>query len=152
MEGGLSQVDIRHPRADEFEQWLPLWAGYQAFYRTSIAEETTRETWRRFFDPDEPMHVLVAEAEGRLVGLVHYIFHRTCWTIGDYCYLQDLFVVPDLRGGGVGRRLIEAVYEAARGRECSRVYWLTHEDNAQARLLYDRVADRPGFIQYRKLF
>lgn len=141
---------IRRPDEDEFAQWLPLWAGYQAFYGVVIDEGTTRTTWRRFFDPDEPMGVLVAEAGHRLVGLVHYIFHRSCWTTGDYCYLQDLFVAPDMRGGRVGRRLIEAVYDEARKKECSRVYWLTHEGNAQARLLYDRVAERPGFIQYRK--
>jgi GNAT superfamily N-acetyltransferase len=148
----MMEIDIRRPAEDEFAEWLPLWAGYQEFYGTDIPEETTRTTWRRFFDPDEPMGILVAEARGRLVGFVHYIFHRSCWTTGDYCYLQDLFVAPGMRGGRVGRRLIEAVYDTAREKGCSRVYWLTHETNAQARILYDRVAERPGFIQYRKIF
>ncbi len=144
-------MQIRLARPDDFEHWLPLWQGYQQFYKAVIPDSTTELTWHRFHDAAEPMHCAVAEVEGRLVGLVHYIYHRSCWTAGDYCYLQDLFCAESVRGQGVGRALIEHVYEAARAAGASRVHWLTQEDNASARLLYDRIADRSGFIQYRQL-
>jgi GNAT superfamily N-acetyltransferase len=111
---------------------------------------TTETTWSRFFDAAEPVHCLVAEADGQLLGLVHYIFHRNTWMVSDVCYLEDLFTAPSARGQGVGRALIEAVYDKARIAGVSRVYWMTHETNAQARVLYDKVADAPGFVQYRK--
>jgi len=144
-------VCIRPATNADFAAWLPLWQGYQAFYQVDIAAETTALTWRRFLDPAEPMHALVAaDADGCLVGIVHYIFHRSCWTAGDYCYLQDLFVAPDQRGTGVGRALIEAVYTAADAAGSARVYWLTHESNDAGRRLYDRIAQNSGFIQYRR--
>jgi GNAT superfamily N-acetyltransferase len=135
----------------DYDHWLPLWRGYQAFYRTDIPNGTTQVTWRRMLDPAEPMWGALARVADAPVGMVHWIFHRSNWTIGDYCYLQDLFVAPGVRGGGVGRALIESVYEAARRAGSPRVYWLTHESNAEAITLYDRVADRSGFIQYRKI-
>jgi GNAT superfamily N-acetyltransferase len=138
-------------RADR-TQWEPLWQGYLAFYETSVPDEVTDTTFARFFDEAEPMHALVAERGGEIVSIVHYIFHRSTWTKGPYCYLQDLFTAEHARGGGIGRKLIEAVYERAKAQGASRVYWLTHESNATARALYDKLADRPGFIQYRKLF
>ena len=141
---------IRPLRPDERPLWEPLWEGYLAFYETSVAPEVTQATWTRLHDAAEPMHVLGAFDGNRLLGIVHFIFHRSTWTLGPYCYLQDLFTVEEARGRGVGRALIEAVYERARAEGASRVYWLTHESNATARALYDRVADRPGFIQYRK--
>jgi len=132
--------------------WEPLWEGYQTFYKAQLAPEITETTWRRFLDPAEPMHALGGFDEGgKLLGIVHYIFHRSCWSIGPYCYLQDLFTASEARGKGVGRQLIEAVYEAAKQADASRVYWLTHELNEQAMLLYDKVADRTGFVQYRKM-
>jgi GNAT superfamily N-acetyltransferase len=109
-------------------------------------------TWARLHDPAEPMHALGAYLDDRLCGIAHYLYHRSCWTIGDYCYLQDLFVAEDARGRGLGRALITAVEERARAAGASRVYWLTQESNAGARALYDRLAERSGFIQYRKLF
>jgi GNAT superfamily N-acetyltransferase len=142
---------IRMFSASDFETWYPLWRGYQAFYEVDLPLETSRVTWQRLLDPAEPMHGAFALAAGRSVGFVHYIEHRSCWTAGDYCYLQDLFVAPDTRGGGHGRALIEHVYAEAERRGCSRVWWLTQESNATARLLYDRIADRSGFIQYRKI-
>ena len=143
-------MHIRPARPEDFDAWLPLWKGYQTFYRTDIAEDVTRQTWARFHDGSEPMHCAVAEEDGRLLGLVHFIFHRSCWTRGDYCYLQDLFTVEDRRGQGVGRALIEHVYAEAARAGAARVWWLTHESNATAMLLYDRIADRSGFVQYRK--
>ena len=134
----------------DFASWLPLWRGYQSFYRVDIPHDTTEETWRRMMDPDEPMWGALARVDGRVVGMVHWIFHRSCWTVGNNTYLQDLFVDPELRGGGVGRALIEHVYGEARRAGSPRVYWLTHETNAEAIRLYDRIAERSGFIQYRK--
>ena len=143
---------IRHPRADERADWEPLWKGYQAFYKVVISDETTTATWARLHDPDEPMGILGAYVDARLCGIAHYLFHRSCWTVGDYCYLQDLFVAENARHLGLGRALIAAVEERARRAGASRLYWLTHESNASARALYDKLAERSGFIQYRKLF
>lgn len=144
-------MNIRLARETDFAQWLPLWKGYQLFYKTDIPQATTETTWSRFLDPAEPMHCAVAETDGKLIGIVHYIHHRSCWTTGDYVYLQDLFVAPDSRGKGVGRALIEHVYAHADKTGGSRVWWLTHETNSDAMLLYDRIADKSGFVQYRKL-
>jgi GNAT superfamily N-acetyltransferase len=144
-------MNIRMACDADFAQWLPLWQGYQTFYKTQITEAVTTKTWARFLDPGEPMHCAVAEVNGRLVGMVHYIYHRSCWTAGDYVYLQDLFSAPDVRGTGIGRALIEHVYANAAEAQASRVWWLTHESNAQAMLLYDRIADKSGFVQYRKM-
>jgi GNAT superfamily N-acetyltransferase len=129
-----------------------LWKGYQAFYDVALSDETTAVTWARLHDPAEPMHILGAYVGGRLAGIVHYLFHRSCWSIGNYCYLQDLFVAEEARKLGIGRALIAAVEREARAAGASRVYWLTQESNATARALYDQVADRSGFIQYRKIF
>jgi GNAT superfamily N-acetyltransferase len=148
----MNGITIRPLARTDRTGWEPLWRGYLAFYKTSVAEDVTDLTFARFFDETEPMHAIVAERDGKIVGIVHYIFHRSTWTKGSYCYLQDLFTREDARGGGVGRKLIEAVYERAKEQGASRVYWLTQEDNATARALYDKLADRPGFIQYRKLF
>ena len=144
-------VDVRELRFDEREAWEPLWRGYLEFYESAVDRDVTATTWHRLHDPAEPMFVLGAFIEGRLIGIVHYLFHRSTWTIGDYCYLQDLFTAPDARGLGAGRALIEAVCDRARAAGASRVYWLTHESNATARALYDTLADRPGFIQYRRV-
>ncbi len=144
-------MNIRLARASDFAQWHPLWLDYQTFYKTQLAPEVTRQTWERFLDPSEPMHCAVAEVDGHLVGMVHYIYHRSCWTQGDCVYLQDLFTQTDRRGQGVGRALIEHVYATARQNNAARVWWLTHESNAHAMILYDRMADKSGFVQYRKV-
>jgi GNAT superfamily N-acetyltransferase len=148
----MNEIVIRQLARSDRPEWEPLWQGYLAFYKTSVPEDVTNTTFARFFDKAEPMHALVAERAGEIVGIVHYIFHRSTWTKGPYCYLQDLFTAEHARGSGVGRKLIEAVYERAKAQGASRVYWLTQESNATARALYDKLADRPGFIQYRKLF
>lgn len=147
-----AQIEIRPVGADERAAWEPLWQGYLTFYKTSVPPETTDATWARFHDPAEPMFLLGAYVDGTLTGIVQYLLHRSTWTVGNYCYLQDLFVKDTARGLGLGRALIEAVYADAKARGASRVHWLTHETNAQARLLYDRIAERPGFIQYRMVF
>lgn len=146
----MSRVIIRAVHRDDFDQWLPLWAGYNAFYLRQVSDEITRTTWSRFFDAYEPVHAFVAEREGQLIGLVHYLFHRSTSMIEPVCYLQDLFTSPPARGEGVGRRLIEAVYDTARDKGSTRVYWNTHETNTQAMALYDQVAGKSGFVQYRK--
>lgn len=142
---------IRAVRPDEREAWEGLWSGYLDFYRASIPPETRDLTWSRIHDPLVPIHALVAEDEGVLVGLVHYVFHASAWTRGPYCYLQDLFTAPSSRGRGIARALIEAVMVEARHARADRVHWLTMEDNAPARALYDTLADRSGFIQYRRI-
>ncbi|GGJ50149.1 GNAT family N-acetyltransferase [Deinococcus roseus] len=144
-------VQIRPVTAQDHQQWLPLWEGYQRFYHADIPAETTALTWSRFLDPTEPMFAALAWKDGQAIGMVHHIYHRSCWTVADYCYLQDLFVEGDQRGLGVGRKLIEHVYQQAAEAGCSRVHWLTHETNQDARLLYDRIAQKSGFVQYRKM-
>ena len=144
------EVVVRPVGSEERAAWEPLWAGYLTFYKASLPAENTDVTWRRLHDPTERMYLLGAYVDGKLTGIVHYLFHRSTWMPDDYCYLQDLFVDDSARGLGLGRALIEAVYAKAREAGSTRVYWLTHETNAQARILYDQVADNLGFIHYRK--
>jgi GNAT superfamily N-acetyltransferase len=139
----------------DFADWKPLWAGYNAFYgregTTALGDEITDRTWARFFDEYEPVHALVADQAGKLLGLVHYIFHRSTISLTTNCYLQDLFTLESARGKGVGRALIEEVYRRAELAGSSRVYWHTHETNATAMGLYDKVAEKSGFVVYRKM-
>jgi GNAT superfamily N-acetyltransferase len=138
---------------DDYERWSALWAGYNAFYErvgpNAVPQKVTDQTWERFFDSYEPVNALVAEMDGRLVGLTHYLFHRNTVMIPPTCYLQDLFTSQAARGKGVGRALIEEVYERARVAGCSRVYWQTHETKQTAMRLYDQVAEKSGFVVYR---
>ena len=147
---------VRPAVPSDYERWLPLWDGYNAFYGRSgvsaLAPEITRMTWMRFFDAYEPMHALVAESGDQLVGLAHYLFHRSTTAMAPVCYLQDLFTDASTRGQGIGGALISEVYEYARQAGTSRVYWQTHETNRTAQGLYDKLAERSGFIVYRKLF
>jgi GNAT superfamily N-acetyltransferase len=149
-----NQLSIRFVTRQDYDQWLPLWDGYNAFYErsgpTALNPEITAMTWSRFFDAYEPMHALVAERDGKLLGLTHYIFHRSTISIGPNCYLQDLFTSEAARGQGVGRALINGVYEQARIAGSPRVYWLTHQTNHTAMQLYDKVAEHSGFVVYRK--
>lgn len=131
--------------------WETLWQGYLAFYQSTVAPDVTDMTWQRLHDPAEPVHGLAAERDGNLLGFVHYLFHRSTWSVGPYCYLQDLFTVEVARGQGVGTALIEAVHQEAQAAGASRVYWLTHETNRAAQVLYDRLATRTGFIQYKRM-
>jgi GNAT superfamily N-acetyltransferase len=144
------EISVRPLQREHHSAWLPLWRGYQAFYETDIPQDVSELTWARLLDPAEPAAGALAWDGSTPVGLVHCIRHRSCWTAGDYCYLQDLFVAPSVRGSGIGRKLIEHVYATATREGCARVYWLTHETNAAAMRLYDRLAERSGFIQYRR--
>lgn len=145
-------VLVRPIRRDDHAQWQPLWDGYNAFYgragATALAPEITASTWARFFDPAEPVFALVAEVDGEVRALVHYLFHRSTTRIEPVCYLQDLFTAPGRRGGGLGRALIQGVYEQARQAGVRRVYWQTHSGNDAGRTLYDKVARHLGFIVY----
>jgi GNAT superfamily N-acetyltransferase len=147
-------VDVRAIQRADFPQWQQLWDGYNAFYGragdTALAPEVSLMTWARLFDAYEPMHGLVAEVSGRIVGLAHFLYHRSTIQIPPTCYLADLFTVDDVRGQGVGRALIGAVYERARLAGSPRVYWQTHETNTTAMRLYDKVAERSGFVVYRR--
>ena len=147
---------VRAVVADDRAQWAPLWEAYNAFYgrhgAKALPAVVTDATWRRLLDPDERVPALVAERDGVLLGLTHYLFHRSTILIEPTCYLQDLYTSPDARGAGIGRALIAAVYDAAQAAGASRVYWQTHETNTTAMRLYDQVAERSGFVVYRKLF
>lgn len=146
------EFHIRPIERDDYPQWRPLWDSYNAFYGrsgpTALPEAITASTWGRFFEPNEPVRALVAEQAGQLVGLVHYLYHRSTTRLHDVCYLQDLLTAEPVRGRGVGRRLIHGVYQAARAAGCNEVYWQTHVTNQAGRMLYDKVARHEGFIVY----
>ncbi len=145
-------IVVRSIERADYAGWRPLWDGYNRFYgrhgATALPENITETTWERFFDTGEPVHALVAEREGHLVGLVHYLFHRSTTRLTDVCYLQDLFTAETARGRGIGRQLIQAVYGAAKAAGSTRVYWQTHVTNTPGRALYDKVAEHAGFIVY----
>jgi GNAT superfamily N-acetyltransferase len=148
-----TDLSIRPVTPLDYDQWRPLWHGYNAFYGrsgpTALPSEITQTTWARFFDANESLYALVAETNGQLIGLTHYLFHRSTITIGPACYLQDLFTGEAARGKGVGRALIQGVYQQAKEAGSTRVYWHTHETNQTARRLYDQVAENSGLIVYR---
>ncbi len=143
-------TEIRPLTAADEAPWRRLWTSYLEYYETTRPETVFRATFARLLDPGEPMHALVAERGGRVVGLVHYIYHRHCWSVADTCYLQDLFVDPDSRGSGAARALIEAVYAAADAAGAATVYWMTQEFNYRGRTLYDRVGVKTPFIKYQR--
>jgi GNAT superfamily N-acetyltransferase len=149
-------LSVRFVTRQDYDRWLPLWHGYNTFYgrsgATALSPDITRITWARFFDAYEPMFALVAESGGELLGLTHYLFHRSTTSVDPVCYLQDLFTTEAARRKGVGRALINGVYEQAQRAGSPRVYWQTHETNRTAMLLYDKVAERSGFVVYRKMF
>lgn len=147
-----TSLHVRPVTPEDYTGWRPLWDGYNAFYgrqgATALPEEITQATWQRFSTPEEPVHALVATEGAQIVGLVHFLYHRSTTRLNDVCYLQDLFTAPECRGRGIARQLIEAVYSAAHKAGCSRVYWQTQVTNAAGRALYDKVADHKGFIVY----
>jgi GNAT superfamily N-acetyltransferase len=147
-------VEVRAAQRADFPDWKQLWDGYNAFYGrvgdTALAADITLMTWARFFDVYEPMHALVAAVSGRIVGLTHFLYHRSTIQIPPSCYIADLFTADAVRGQGVGRALISAVYAHAKRAGSPRVYWQTHETNTVAMHLYDQVAERSGFVVYRR--
>ncbi|MCS6971594.1 MAG: GNAT family N-acetyltransferase [Turneriella sp.] len=146
------EITIRPLAAEDFAAWLPHWKNYQRFFNTEIPDKITQQTWKRIIDPNEPVHALGAFSDNTLMGFAHMIYHRSCWTQGDYCYLQDLYTAPEFRRQGIGQALLEAVFAKAKADGIARVHWLTHETNVAAQRLYDKLAVRSGFIQYRKVF
>jgi GNAT superfamily N-acetyltransferase len=149
-----STVLVRPIEPRDRDAWQPLWDGYNRFYgrhgATALSPSITEATWSRFFDPTEPVFGLVAEVDGQVVGLTHYLYHRSTTRLELTCYLQDLFTAETVRGRGVGRALIHGVYDAAKAAGITRVYWQTHETNAAGRMLYEQVAQHGGFIVYAK--
>lgn len=144
-------IIVRSVEQTDYSQWQLLWKKYNSFYgRDSLPDEITQLTWSRFFDTNEPVYAIIAENEGNILGIAHYLFHRSTIQIELNCYLQDLYVSENMRGQGIARKLIEAVYENARTAGSKRVYWQTKEDNLVARKLYDKVAELSGFIVYRR--
>ncbi|MBO1540656.1 GNAT family N-acetyltransferase [Pseudomonas sp. OA65] len=146
----MSLLEIRRVSADDHAAWLPLWQAYLRFYKTELPDMVSQSTWQRLLDGSEPTHAALAWNGDTAVGLVHFIYHRSNWSIENSCYLQDLLVTEQSRGTGVGRQLIEFVYATAKADGCCKVHWLTHETNATAIQLYERIAERPGYIQFRK--
>ncbi|WP_370527701.1 N-acetyltransferase family protein [Comamonas sp. Tr-654] len=148
----VTGVLVRAIQPKDFDQWLLLWDGYNAFYgragASGLAREITETTWERFFNPIEPVFALVAEHEGEVVGLAHYLFHRSTTRLASVCYLQDLFTAPTRRKLGIGKALINNVYEQATLAGASRVYWQTQATNEAGRALYDKLARHAGFIVY----
>lgn len=143
-------VTIRPPQPTDRLAWDELWRGYLRFYRSRLEPQVTERTWARLLDPAQQPHGQVAELDGRLVGLAHYLFHPSTWSVSNYCYLEDLFTAREARGRGIGRALIEAVYAAADAAGADSVYWHTQEFNADGRALYDTLAQRTSFIVYRR--
>lgn len=144
---------IREVVISDFKQWVILWHDYNCFYgRDFIDKEVTRSTWNRFLDASIPVDVLVAELNGVIVGIAHYVFHYTTLRITPVCYLNDLFVSDVARGLGIAGKLIDVVYQKAQESGSNKVYWQTREDNIAARKLYDKVADLTGFVVYAKQF
>jgi GNAT superfamily N-acetyltransferase len=147
----MAVVSVRPIEKADHDEWKRLWTGYLEFYETSVPDAVYRTTWRRLFEDGEfEPNGFVAVLDGKPVGLVHYIFHRTCWSEKNNCYLQDLYADPDVRGTGIGRALIEAVYAEADRRNAAAVYWMTQDFNATARKLYDRIARKTPFIKYQR--
>jgi GNAT superfamily N-acetyltransferase len=144
----MSAVSVRPVTAADHAVWLSLWRGYQVFYEVDIAADVTAVTWSRLLDRTAPVDGALAWVQGQAVGLAHVVRHRSTWSITNKCYLNDLFVVPAARGQGVGRALIAHVYTEAAEAGCDGVYWHTHETNATAMRLYDRIGRRSGFVQY----
>ncbi|MCO5092329.1 GNAT family N-acetyltransferase [Bosea sp. (in: a-proteobacteria)] len=146
----MPEITIRPLAATDRDAWTPLWHGYLAFYKATLPPAVDAITFGRLTGGSEPMGGFIAFRGDEALGMVNWVIHRSTWSERNICYLQDLFTVPEARGSGVGRGLIEAVNGMAREKGCFRVYWQTQESNLQARELYDKVADKSGFIVYRQ--
>jgi GNAT superfamily N-acetyltransferase len=142
-------LTIRAIEEKDKDQWLKLWAGYLEFYKSTISPEQTELTWKRLINNELKMFGFVAESEEGIIGFTHCLFRPSTWTETDYCYLEDLFVNPNIRGKGVGRSLMDKVFELAKEKKSKRVYWTTQEFNKTARVLYDSITPVSEFVQYR---
>jgi GNAT superfamily N-acetyltransferase len=146
-----SNLNIRALRPEDRPQWADLWTGYLTYYESSVPAEVYDTTFARLLGDDaQDFNAFVAEQDGQLVGLTHYLFHRHAWKVENVCYLQDLYASPETRGTGVGRALIQAVYDAADKNGTPSVYWLTQDFNEVARRLYDRIGMQTPFIKYQR--
>ncbi|EMH4164907.1 GNAT family N-acetyltransferase [Pluralibacter gergoviae] len=144
-----NSVTIAPAQEKDYDEWHSLWLKYQEFYNVEIPDAVTKMTWQRFFNQAEPMFCAVAKSNGKLIGLVHYTFHRSTWAENNYCYLEDLYVCENTRGQHVGKQLIEYVKGETSKNNASRLYWHTHEENHRAQRLYDWVAKKTGMIKYQ---
>ena len=142
-------LTIRAIEEKDKDQWLKLWAGYLEFYKSTISSEQTELTWKRLINNEQKMFGFVAESEEGIIGFTHCLFRPSTWTETDYCYLEDLFVDPNIRGKGIGRTLMNKVVELAKEKNSKRVYWTTQEFNKTARVLYDSITPVSEFVQYR---
>ena len=149
------EIQLRPVKKEDFHAWQLLWLSYNALYgrhgETALSPEITQTTWSRFFDSYEPVHALVAENTGQILGFTHFLYHRSTIQIGPTCYLQDLFIAESARGQGVARKLIEEVYAHANAAGSARVYWQTNHNNTSAMKLYDKIAQKSEFVLYRKM-
>jgi GNAT superfamily N-acetyltransferase len=142
-------LNIRELKETDKDRWLELWAGYQEFYKSNLSPEQTEFTWKRLINNEQKMYGFVAENENGVIGFTHCLFRPSTWTETDYCYLEDLYVDPNIRGKGVGRALMNRVVELAKEKNSKRVYWTTQEFNKTARVLYDSITSVSEFVQYR---
>lgn len=147
-----TNVRIRRLESKDKARWLTLFKGYIAFYKATVADDVIEQTWQRLMAAEPDFHIafVSVDANDAPIGLAHVLFHRSTWSPTHYCYLEDLFVEPGLRAKGVGRALIEAVYREADARQCTRTYWSTQDFNYRARGLYDQMATKSVFVQYRR--
>lgn len=145
-------VQVRRLAERDKQGWLPLFKGYIAFYKATVSDDVIEQTWQRLVEGQPDFHIALVAVDDadRPVGLAHVLFHRSTWSPSHYCYLEDLFVDPQQRLKGVGRALIEATYREADARKCTRTYWATQEFNYRARALYDQLATKSVFVQYRR--
>jgi len=145
-------VRVRRLEAKDQAEWLRLFGGYIEFYKATVPNDVIESTWQRLLEGPADFHIALVAVDGqdKPVGLAHVLFHRSTWSPTHYCYLEDLFVDPAQRLKGVGRALIEATYREADARNCTRTYWATQEFNYRARTLYDTVATKSMFVQYRR--
>lgn len=149
MNNAALPVTVEFASQEHYPQWLVYWLKYQEFYKVDLDEDVTLKAWERFFDNNEPMYCAVALDGDKVVGFVNYTYHRSTWAKNNFCYLEDLYVTPEVRGKHVGKQLIEFVHEQAQQQECGRLYWHTQETNLRGQKLYNWVAEKPGVIEYR---
>lgn len=149
MSQQTSAVQVDFIKEDEYQQWLPHWQNYQAFYQVDLSDAVTQTTWARFFDTNEQIYCAVAREGNKVLGFVHFLYHRSTWAVTDYCYLEDLFVALEARGKHIGKQLIDFVAQHAKKHDSARLYWHTQQTNTTAQRLYDWVANKPGVIEYR---